>query len=293
MSPLSLTVLAQALVSGLLIGGVYALVSIGLTLIFGVVKVVNFAHGEFLMLGMYATFFLWSYAGLDPLAALPITLPLLFLVGVLTQQFLIRHVLHASELAQIFLTVGLQLILQNLALLLFTANYRSVQVPYADWTVNLGGVVLQFPRLLAFAVALVLSTGLYLFLHHTDLGKAMRAAAEDREVAMLMGINPDRIYLLALGIGAALTGAAGTVIMPFYYAFPTVGNVFGLLAFVVVILGGLGDVKGAFLGGLIVGAAESLGIQYAGADAGLLVAFVILVLVLIFRPQGLLARGRG
>lgn len=279
--------------SGLLIGGVYALVSIGLTLIFGVVKVVNFAHGEFLMLGMYITFFLWSYAGVDPLVTLLISIPLMFLVGVVVQQVLLRHILHAPELAQIFLTVGLQLILQNLALLLFSANYRSVQVPYGDWTVNLGGVVLQFPRLIAFAVALLLSAGLYAFLHRTDMGKAMRAAAQDREVAMLMGINPNRIYLIALGIGAALTGAAGTVLMPFYYAFPTVGSVFGLLAFVVVILGGLGNVKGAFLGGLIVGVAESLGIQYAGADAGMLVAFGILVMVLVFRPQGLLSKGRG
>lgn len=279
--------------SGLLIGGVYALVSIGLTLIFGVVKVVNFAHGEFLMLGMYATFFLWSYTGLDPLVTLLISMPLLFLIGMLTQQLLIRHILHAPELAQIFLTVGLQLILQNLALLIFSANYRSVHVPYADWTVKLGGVVLQFPRLVAFAVAVLLSLALYLFLHHTDMGKAMRAAAQDREVAMLMGINPNRVYLIALGTGAALTGAAGTVIMPFYYAFPTVGSVFGLLAFVVVILGGLGNVKGAFLGGLIVGVAESLGIQYAGADAGMLVAFAILILVLMIRPQGLLSRGRG
>lgn len=285
-------ILAQAVINGVLIGGVYSLVSIGLNLIFGIVKIVNFAHGEFLMVGMYITYWMWALFGVDPLVSLAITMPLMFVFGLLVQRFLFQPILKAPELAQIFMTVGLQILLQNIALAIFSANYRSVTTPYGSSTIEIGPVVLSTPRLLAFVVSLVISAALGYLLLGTDLGKAMRAAAQDREVAELMGINQNFIFLVAVGLAAAITGAAGAVVMPFFYAYPTVGLAFGLKSFVVAIAGGLGSVRGAFLLGIIMGAAESLGIQYVGADAGMLVAFVILIVVLVFRPEGLFAGGR-
>ena len=280
--------LLQTLLSGVLIGLVYALVAVGLTLIFGVMDIVNFAHGEFVMLGMYVTFWLWKLWGLDPYVSLLITMPLLFCFGVLIQRFLFQPILRAPDLAQIFMTVGLSVILMNVALLLFTADFRSVKVAYGEWAWRLGGITIPLPRLFAFLGALLLAGLLTLFLTRTDVGKALRAVAQDREVSMLLGINPNRMYLLAVGLGAALAGAAGGLIVPFFYVFPTVGVVFVLIAFVVVILGTLGSVQGALLASLIVGVAESLGILFAGSDLGLVVVFGILVASLIFRPSGLM-----
>jgi len=285
---MELSTFLQALITGILMAGIYALVATGLTLIFGVVRIVNFAHGEFVMLGMYVTFWLWKLWGLDPYVSLLITMPLLFCFGVLIQRFLFQPILRAPDLAQIFMTVGLSVILMNVALFLFTADFRSVKVPYGEWAWRLGGVTVLLPRLFAFLGALLLAGVLTLFLTKTDIGKALRAVAQDREVSMLLGINPNRMYLLAVGLGAALAGAAGGLIVPFFYVFPTVGVVFVLIAFVVVILGTLGSVQGALLASLIVGVAESLGILFAGSDLGLVVVFGILVASLIFRPSGLM-----
>ncbi len=288
---MDLTTFLQALITGILMAGIYALVSTGLTLIFGVVRIVNFAHGEFVMLGMYLSFWLWKLWGIDPYLSLVITMPVLFCFGVLIQRFLFQPILRAPDLAQIFMTVGLSVILMNVALFLFTADFRSVKVSYAEWAWRVGGLTIFMPRLFAFLGALLLAGLLTLFLTRTDIGKALRAVAQDREVSMLLGINPDRMYVLAVGLGAALAGAAGSLIVPFFYVFPTVGVVFVLIAFVVVILGTLGNIQGALLASLIVGVAESLGILFAGADLGLVVVFGILVAALVFRPSGLMGGG--
>jgi len=282
-----LLTVAQAVVNGLLIGGIYALVSIGVTLIFGVVKIVNFAQGEFVMIGMYISFFLATYFGIDPLVSLVISMPALFVLGVLLQRFLISRVLALGDMPQIFLTFALSLLLMNLALLLFTANYRTVQTPYTEAAVHLGPLYFAVAKLVAFAVAMLLSGTLWLFLHTTDLGKAMRAAAQNRDVAMLMGINPDHVFSVAVGVALALAGAAGSLLMPFYPAYPLVGQVFVLMAFVAVVLGTLGNVTGALIASLMMGVAESLGIQYVGADSGLIVVFLMLLLTLALRPNGL------
>jgi branched-chain amino acid transport system permease protein len=282
-----LATLAQAVVNGLLIGGIYALVSIGVTLIFGVVKIVNFAQGEFVMIGMYISFFLANSFGVDPLLSLLISMPSLFAIGVLVQHFLIRRVLALGDMPQIFLTFALSLLLMNIALLLFTANYRTVQTPYSELTFHIGPVYFAVAKLIAFAIAMLLSALLYLFLHGTDLGKAMRAAAQNREVAMLMGINPDRVFCVAVGVALALAGAAGSLLMPFYPAYPLVGQIFVLMAFVAVVLGTLGNITGALIASLMMGVAESLGVQFVGADSGLIVVFVMLLLTLAFRPNGL------
>jgi len=252
-----LEILAQAVINGLLIGGIYALVSIGVTLIFGVVKIVNFAQGEFVMIGMYISFFLATQFGVDPIVSLVVSMPVLFVIGVLIQHFLIR----------------------------------TVHTWYSDEVFHVGGLYIPVAKLIAFVLAMILSSLLWIFLHTTDLGKAMRAASQNRDVAQLMGINPNRVFAVALGIALALAGAAGSLLMPFYPAYPLVGQVFVLMAFVAVVLGTLGNVIGALVASLLMGVAESLGIQFIGADSGLIVVFALLLFTLAVRPSGL-AGGR-
>jgi len=283
---------AQAVINGLLIGGIYALVSIGVTLIFGVVKIVNFAQGEFVMIGMYISFFLGAQFGIDPVVSLLVSMPVLFFACVLVQHFLIRRVLGLNDLPQIFLTFALSLLILNLSLMLFSANYRTLHTSYSDDAFHLGGLYVPVAKLIAFAVAMVLSGALWVFLRTTDLGKAMRAASQNREVAQLMGINPNRVFAVALGIALALAGAAGSLLMPFYPAYPMVGQVFVLMAFVAVVLGTLGNVIGALIASLLMGIAESLGIQFIGADSGLIVVFLLLLTTLAVRPSGLAGGGR-
>jgi branched-chain amino acid transport system permease protein len=282
-----LETVGQAVVNGLLIGGIYALVSIGVTLIFGVVKIVNFAQGEFVMIGMYISFFLFTQLGIDPLVSLVVSMPVLFVIGVLVQHFLIRRVLGLNDMPQIFLTFALSLLLMNSGLMLLTANYRTVHTWYSDEALHIGPIYVPVAKLIAFVLAMVLSGILWMFLHATDLGKAMRAASQNRGVAVLMGINPNRVFCVALGIALALAGAAGSLLMPFYPAYPMVGQSFTLMAFVAVVLGTLGNVIGALVASLMMGVAESLGIQFIGADSGLIVVFLMLLLTLAFRPSGL------
>jgi branched-chain amino acid transport system permease protein len=282
-----LEIVAQAVINGLLIGGIYALVSIGVTLIFGVVKIVNFAQGEFVMLGMYISYFLATRLGVDPVVSLVVSMPALFVAGLLVQHFLIRRVLGQNDLPQIFLTFALSLLILNVALMGFTANYRTVHTAYSDEAFHFAGLYVPVAKLIAFAVAMALSAVLWAFLKATDLGKAMRAASQNREVAQLMGINPHRVFAVALGIALALAGAAGSLLMPFYPAYPMVGQVFVLMAFVAVVLGTLGNVIGALVASLLMGVAESLGIQFIGADSGLIVVFILLLTTLALRPRGL------
>ena len=279
--------LIQIIVGGLLLGAVYALFSAGLTLIWGMMNVINFAHGDFVMIGMYISFFLANSFGVDPLLSLLVSMPVLFVAGALIQHFLIRRVLGPNDMPQIFLTFALSLLLLNLSLLLFSANYRTVHTFYSDEAFHFGGIYIPVAKLIAFVVAMALSGALWVFLHTTDLGKAMRAAAQNRDVATLMGINPNRVFAVAFGAALALAGAAGSLLMPFYSAYPFVGQVFVLMAFVAVVLGTLGNVVGALVASLMMGVAESLGIQFVGADSGLIVVFAMLLLTLAFKPTGL------
>ena len=282
-----LEIIAQAVINGLLIGGIYALVSIGVTLIFGVVKIVNFAQGEFVMIGMYIAYFLATQLGVDPIVSLVVSMPVLFVIGLLVQHLLIRRVLGQNDLPQIFLTFALSLLIINVSLMVLTANYRTLHTAYSDEAWHVVGLYVPVAKLIAFVVAMLLSGALWMFLRSTDLGKAMRAASQNREVAQLMGINPNRVFAVALGIALALAGAAGSLLMPFYPAYPLVGQVFVLMAFVAVVLGTLGNVLGALIASLMMGVAESLGIQFVGADSGLIVVFAMLLLTLAFKPNGL------
>ena len=282
----------QAAANGLLLGGVYGLVSAGLTLIFGVMRIVNFAHGEFLMLGMFAAWWLVHLAGIHPyLALLPVGVAM-FGAGWFAQRVLIERVLGRTDEAQILLTVGLSAFLQGGALFAWGADYRTIATPLTSASVAVGAVYLSTPRLVAFGVALLLAGGLYLLLGRTDIGRAMRAAAENREIALLLGIDTRRIYLLAFALGTGLVGVAGGLMAPVLATFPTVGTLFALTAFVVVVLGGMGDVVGAMLGGMIIGVTEALIGTYVALDLAPLATFLIFVMILLVRPQGLFGRGR-
>lgn len=282
-----MSIFPQLVVNGLLLGGVFALISIGLTLIFGIVRVVNFAHGEILMVGMYATYLLATHLGLHPyLAALPIAV-LLFALGALMQRFIIQPLLDSDPHIQIFATVGVGTALINLVLLIFSADLRSVDVPLARTVLAAGGISVTLGMIIAFVVSLVATGGLILFLQHTHIGRAIRAVAQNRYAAALMGIDVNRIYIVTFGIGAACVGVAAAVLTPLYPAFPTVGTFFALTAFVVVVLGGMGSLEGAVAGAMIIGLVDSLSGYYIAPDLKEVVYFLIFIGILILKPAGL------
>jgi len=283
----------QVLISGLMLGGIYALISMGLTMIFGVVRVINFAHGEFLMVAMYLVYWLNYVAGIDPYVSILITVPVLFLFGMLVQRILIQPIQNAPATIKIFSTLGLGFVLSNLALMLFKADYRTVKVAYSTAVINISDLNISIPRLVAFLVALAVAIIMFQFLSKTDIGKQIRAVSQHREAALLMGINVKKIYIIAFGIGSALVGLAGSLLMPMYYVYPTLGALFSLIAFVVVVLGGLGNMYGAFLGGLIIGLIESLAGAYIDPALKEVIYFVIFILILLWKPSGLISLGRG
>ncbi|OGP87895.1 MAG: branched-chain amino acid ABC transporter permease [Deltaproteobacteria bacterium RBG_16_47_11] len=280
----------QLFIVGILQGGIYSLISIGLTMVWGVMQIVNFAHGEYLMLGMYATFWLFQLYGIDPYLSLLFTTPLLFLLGIITQKLIISPIIGAPPVTQIFATVGLQIVLQNLALVLWKPDYRSLHLPTSTSNLKFHGLIISFPRLMAFVITLAMVTALFLFLKKTYVGKALRATADNKMAAHLMGINVNRLYYLALGIGIACVGIAGGILMPMYPAFPTVGGYFVLIAFVVVVLGGMGSMAGAFIGGLIIGLAEAFSGFFISPGLKELFYFLVFILILVFKPSGLMGK---
>lgn len=283
----------QVVVSGILLGGVYALLSVGLNLIFGVVRVINFAHGELLMIGMYITFWMFTLAGIDPYLTIIFVAPALFVVGVIIQRLVIQPIQEASAMMKVFATCGLFILLQNLALILFRGDFRYIQADISMASLKVSGVSVSLPRLIAFGAALLIFGSLYVVLKYTFIGKALRAVAENRAMAQLMGIRVQRLYLLAFGIGAALTGVAGAFLLPFTCVYPTIGAIYTLVAFVVVVLGGLGSMAGAFLGGLFIGLVESFSGMYISPAMKEASYFVIFIVILLVRPQGLFGMGKG
>ena len=277
----------QLLVSGILLGGVYALVSIGLTLIFGVLDVVNFAHGEFLMIGMYAVFWICTLLHIDPYVSLLLVPPLLFFIGLFVGRTVIRQTIGAPSSVQIFATVGVSLILMNGALVLWKADFRSVPTAYASGVLTLGPVFIGYPQLMSFIGSLVFSAMLFPFLRYTYLGKAIRATAQDRRAAMLMGIDIQKIYIFTFGIGIALVGIASSLLAPIYSIYPGIGAQFVLVAYVAVVLGGLGNIPGAILGSLIIGITETFSGFFISPGWRQAIYYAVFILVLIFRPQGL------
>ncbi len=284
-----MTLLAQVTANGLALAGLYALVAVGLTLVFGVMRILNFAHGEFVMLGAYATFWLFTLWGVDPLASFLLVMAALAVLGALVQTALVRRVLRAEHLNQILLTFGVAVTLQNLALLLWTGDLRAIKVWYAATAITVGPVSLSLGRTVGIGIAAVLTGLLYLLLFRTEWGRALRAVAQDPEAAQVMGVPVQRVYVLAMAVGAAYAGAAGVVASVTMFTYPLIGFLFGLKAFCVVILGGLGSVFGAVAASLVLGFVESfVGAFFAqGSSWAEAISFVMLLVVLLLRPRGL------
>jgi len=271
----------------LLLGGIYGLISVGLTLIFGVMEIVNFAHGEFLMLAMYAAFWLNVWLGIDPYLSMMVIVPVFFLLGVVFQRFMIEPLLKAQEIAQIFATVGLSIMLQNGALFLWSADYRIVRTSYSTNSYEILNTYVSCARLYAFFVVMVLAGFLFWFMKNSLMGKAIRATAQNRTAAALMGINIRKVYLITTGLGIACVGVAGAVLSPIFSIFPTVGVQFVLIAFVVVVLGGMGSLAGAFLGGLVIGVVEAFSGFFIDPSLKTVGYFTMFILILLIKPSGI------
>jgi branched-chain amino acid transport system permease protein len=293
-----LEVFLQTLIAGLLLGGLYALIGLGMTLIMGVMKIINLSHGELMMVSMYIAYWMFTLFNIDPYISVLIATPLLFFLGIAIQRYLINPVLKVESILpenQVILTVGIGMVLSNLATIFFKSDYRSTPVSYATKAIYLSDfwkdspieLSLSFPWAFSFLIAVIITVALWLFLTKTDTGKSIRATAQDQDAALLMGVNVKRMRVLAFGIGSGLVGAAGCLFIPIYYLFPSLGGQFTLIAFVITILGGLGSTFGAITGGLILGIFESMTATYLGMGWAPVGRFVIFIACLVFLPGGI------
>lgn len=279
----------QTLVAGILKGGLYALIGIGMTLIMGVMGIINLAHGQLMMVAMYVTYVCFHYMGLDPYLVLLISMPALFCLGVLIQKYTLNPLLKIESLLpenQVLMTVGVGMVLTEIIRFIFSSNYLSAKTTYSDATFFVSGISFSVALSIAFLFSCVLTGAMFWFLIKTDLGRSVRAVAQDEEAASLMGVNPERIRTFTMGLGAALVAAAGTLLLPVYYLFPDIGGPFTRKAFVITILGGLGSTVGAIFGGVALGLAEAFGATYIGMDFEDMVGLLIFILVLLFLPGG-------
>lgn len=279
--------MSQLLVSGILLGGLYAMISIGLNLIFGVLRIVNFAHGEFIMVSMYLAYWTYFYYKIDPYISAFVIAPLTFLLFMTVFRPFVVKLADSSHLGQVFITFGIGIVLQNLALMLFSADYRSVDTAYSRMRIALGEVQFSLARLVVFLLSLVFTAALYYYLKKSYMGKTIRATMQNRTVAMLMGIDTRKVYVFTFALGAAITAFAGGLLLPIFYVYPTIGFNFALIAFIVVILGGLGSIRGTLAGGFVIGLTEALSGYFISASMKQLVYFCIFILILVLRPAGL------
>lgn len=277
----------QLLASTILLGGIYALIAVGLTLIFGVMRVVNFAHGEFLMLGMYLAFWSFTLLGLDPYVTLVLGLPVIFGGGWLSYRLVIRPVIHATHNVQVFTTVGLSIALQALALVLWSADAQFVRTSYYAVVVRFSGVAINLAQIAAFVVAVLSTAGLFAFMRWSYAGKIMRATAQDRHAASLMGIDTGRVFALMWAVGITCVGVAGVVLAPIYPVYPSIGLQFVLIAYVAVVLGGLGDMVGALIASLVVAFVEVVGSYVIGTAWKEVLYLLLFITILVIRPAGL------
>jgi len=284
----------QALINGLLTGALYALIGMGMALIFGVMRLVNFAHGAFMMLGMYVTYLLFTRTGVSPYLLFPLTGLVLFGFGYAVYVLLLRPIHGRSDFMQILLTLGIALICTDGAQLVFGADYHQINLPLLGRNIQLGPhISVNAPWVVSFAIALALAVALYLFVMHTMTGRAARAIAQNRASAPLMGIDVFRVQAMTYAIGTAAAGVAGALLLPVFYLYPDVGAPFTLKAFAMVVLGGMESIVGAALAGLLLGVMESLTSLYWGNEWALAVDFVIFVLVLSFKPSGIFGSQRA
>jgi branched-chain amino acid transport system permease protein len=280
-------ILFPSVLNGLTTGAVYALIALGLTLIYGVLHIINFAHGAALMVALYAVYLLKAQLGIDPYLALPLVVPAMFALGYALQRVIVNRAAHGKDENILLVTLGLSIVLENLALLAFKSDTRTIETAYTLSTVQIGPAFIALPKLVAFGGALLASALLLLIVARTDLGRAIRAVAKEKHGARLCGIDVDHVYAMSFGIGLACLGAAACFLLPAYYVNPQVGNGFVLVAFTIVVLGGMGSFAGALLGGLLIGVVESLCGLFLGESLGQIGIFAIFIAVLLFRPQGL------
>ena len=285
--------LVQSIVSGVLTGSLYAMIGVGLTVVFGVMRIINLAHGEMVMLGMFGAYWGQERWGLDPFLSILVWVPVMFVAGVLVYRFLLRPIIPGGELNTLLYTAGLSLLVANVALFAWTGDYRTIALPYGQLPWRPFDIAVPVPLALAFGLALVLTAALWLFLTRTDLGRAIRATSQNGEAAVLMGVDVERIAMITFGIGTALAAAAGVLLGPSLYLYPTVGEILIVKCFVIVVLGGLGSVPGAIAGGILLGVVESLGAVYVSMALKDGIGFVIFLLVLLYRPAGLFGVGRS
>jgi len=286
----AMTTIGQLVFSGLLIGSIYALMSMGLTLIFGVLRVVNFAHGEFLMFAMYGAWAFVTYTGFNAYVACLAVVPAMLLYGALVHWIIIRPGLNKPHLVVVFATMGLSILMQNLALLVFSADLFDVPPLNAGRSITIGPFYAKLELLIGFGVTLLATAVIHVVLKSTYLGKAIRATVQDGEAAQLMGIPVPRIFLITFSAGSALVGLSACVMIPLFSVFPSVGLNFVLIAFVVVVLGGMGSLEGALLGGICIGVVQSLSGYYVAPAYGQMFFFILFLLVMVFRPAGLMGR---
>jgi branched-chain amino acid transport system permease protein len=277
----------QSIISGILLGGIYSLIAAGLTLVCGVMNIFNFAHGAMVMLGMYTSFWLWKLLGIHPYLSIIIIIPIFMLFGMLIYKVILDSSMNADEYMKIFLILGLMFLIENMVLFFWGADFRTANVKLSNATFYVRDIMISVSRLIAFIGSVFFSLLLYFILKYSDFGKSLRAAAEEKEGAVIVGINVRRVYTFAFGIGAACAGVAGALIIPFSTAFPDVGNLFLITIFVVIVLGGMGSYIGALIGGVIIGVAESIAAVFMPGSMKITVSLLIFVLVLLFKPEGL------
>ena len=280
-------ILLASVLNGITTGAVYALIALGLTLIYGVLHIINFAHGAALMMALYGVYLIKEHWGIDPYLAFPVVVPAMFLLGYGLQRLIINRASHGKDENILLVTLGLSIVMENLALLFFKSDTRTIDTAYTLTTWSIGPAMIALPKLVAFVGALVVSALLLWLVQGTDLGRAIRAVAREKQGARLMGIDVEHVYAMCFGIGLACLGAAACFLLPAYYVNPQVGNGFVLVAFTIVVLGGMGSFAGALLGGLLIGVVESLGGLFWGESLGQIGIFLIFILVLLLRPQGL------
>jgi len=281
----------QSLINGILLGGIYAAYSAGFSLIFGVMGVVNIFHGEMVMLGAFITYWIFTLLQIDPFLTIPLSLIGMFIFGYGVQRLVINRVVEAPPMISYILTFGIHLIIAYTALWVWTADFRTVTTGYSGFNADIGGIIIPYARVATFGMALIVVIGLYLLLYKSEVGRAIQATAQDKEVARLMGVKVHRIYAVTFGIGAAITGVSGSLIATYFIIFPQMGLPYTIIAFCVVVLGGMGYIPGALWGGLILGIVQSLTATYLNAGLSGAFSFILLFIMLIIRPAGIAGKG--
>ena len=284
---MDLTIIGAAVINGILMGGIYTLVASGLTLIYGVLHIINFAHGSFLMVAMFGVFYLVTKLGVDPYLSLIVTMPAMFVMGYVLYKYFIGKLSYGKDENILLITLGLSIVIENLALMFFTGDSQTISMSYSDKMFEVGPLLIGLPKVISFVAAMVMCALLGIFITRTDTGRAIRAVAKERMGARLVGIDVDKVFAISFGLGMATLGAAASLLMPIFYVSPTTGHVFVMVAFTVVVLGGMGSFLGAVVGGLIVGLTESFGGLYLGESLGQIGISLIFILILLFRPSGL------